>query len=105
MRRARFVAFCQSKPYRETIVEPVLEQNPNADRISLIKELCTLGQLIGHEFARDNDWRCIDRDDLRSWADKIRSSEGNIFQKIAEVRSEAKVKLHLAEPGKSCSRH
>ena len=94
--------FCQSKPYWETIVEPVLQQYPDADRKTLLKELCVLGQIIGHEFARDNDLRCIDRDDLSTWADKMSSSREKVFQTIAEVRSEAEAKVRRAKQGKPC---
>ncbi len=94
--------FCQSRPYWETIGEPVLKQWPDADRKTLLKELCVLGQIIGHEFARDNNLRCIDRDDLSAWTDKLSSSGGNIFQTISEVRSEAETKVKRAKQGKPC---
>ena len=94
--------FCQSKPYWETIGEPVLKQYPDADRKTLLKELCILGQVLGHEFARDNDLRCIDRDDLSAWADKLSSSRENIFQTVAEVRSEAEARVKRAKQGRPC---
>jgi len=93
---------CQSRPYWETIAEPVLKQYPDADRKTLLKELCTMGQTLGHEFARDNNWRCIDRDDLSAWAARIGSSRENIFQTITEVRSEAEAKIRRAKQDKSC---
>ena len=96
---------CQSRPYLETIAEPVLKQYPDADRKALFKKLCALGQVIGHEFARDNDLRCIDRDDLSAWADKLSSSGENVFQTIAEVRSEAEAKVKRAKQGKPCSEY
>ena len=94
--------FCQSRPYWETIAEPVLKQYPDADRKTLLKELCTLGQIVGHEFARDNNLRCIDRDDLSAWAARINSSRDNIFRTIAEVRSEAEAKIRRAKQDKPC---
>ncbi len=95
--------FCQSRPYWETIVEPVLQRYRDADRRPLLKELCILGQVIGHEFARDNNLRCIDRDDLSAWADKLSSNSENLLQTIAEVRSEAEAKVKRAKQGKACS--
>jgi len=97
--------FCQSKPYWNTVVEPVLEANPGADRKSLLRELCRLGELIGYEFARDNTWRCIDRDDLSAWVTRFSSTDGNIIQKIADVRSEAERKIKMAHPPYPCLRH
>ena len=97
--------FCQSKPYWSTVAEPVLEANPGADRKSLIRELCRLGELIGYEFARDNKWRCIDRDDLSGWVTRFSSADGNIFQKVADVRSEAERKIKLTHPPHPCERH
>ncbi len=94
---------CQSRPYWETIAEPVLQQYPDADRKTLFRDLCILGQIIGHEFARDNNLRCIDRDDLSAWGDRIGSSRENIFQTIAEVRSEAEAKIRRAKQNRSCS--
>jgi hypothetical protein len=96
--------FCQSKPYWSTFVEPVLEANPNADRNSLTQELCKLGEIIGYEFARDNQWRCIDRDDLSAWADLFSSKNENIIWKISDVRSEAKAKIKMAHAPYPCSK-
>jgi hypothetical protein len=94
--------FCQSKPYWGTFIEPVLKRNPNADRGALLKNLCTLGETVGHEFARDNNWRCVDRDDVSAWSAKIGSRNGDIFQKIAAVRLEAETKIKGSRSGKPC---
>ncbi len=96
--------FCQSKPYWSTVVEPVLEANPDVDRKPLLRELCKLGELLGYEFARDNTWRCIDRDDLSAWVDMFSSRDGNIFQKIASVKSGAEAKIKMARPPHACLR-
>ncbi len=90
--------FCQAKPYWSTVIEPVLEANPGADRKSLLRELCRLGELIGYEFARDNTWRCIDRNDLSAWVESFSSTDGNIYQKIVAVRTEAERKIRIANP-------
>ncbi len=97
--------FCQSKPYWSTFIEPALELNPDADRKSLLREMCTLGELIGHEFARDNQWRCIDRDDLSAWAEMFSSKDGNIFKKLVDVRSEVEAKIKKAQPPYPCSKN
>jgi hypothetical protein len=45
---------------------------------------------------------CVGRDDLGSWADIFSSRSGNIFQKIANVRSETNSKIKMARPPYPC---
>ena len=44
---------------------------------------------------------CIRRDDLGSWADIFSSRSRNIFQKIANVRSETEAKIKNGAPALS----
>ncbi len=61
--------------------------------------------MIGYEFARDNEWRCIDRDDLSGWVDRFSSRDGNIIQKITSVKTEAEAKIKMARPPSPCLKH
>ncbi len=57
---------------------------------------CELGELVGHEWARDNAVRCIDTADVRRWGRSL-TSTATPLETLGTVRRQAEAKL-------SCSR-
>lgn len=49
------------------LMQDVLQRAPAADAGQTCQRLFTLGRRIGHEWARDNDVRAINTDDLKAW--------------------------------------
>lgn len=53
------------------VMDNVLSYAPASDRPALCGRLFTLGIRLGHEWARDNDLRRIETDDLEDWQDQL----------------------------------
>ncbi len=58
-------------PFWEGVVGDTLQRTSEGDRPRLRYRLWTLGRVVGHEWARDNDVRRIDTDDVRRWGEKL----------------------------------
>ena len=55
--------------------------------------LWQLGRVVGHEWARDNNTRLIDTNDVQRWYEELRTST-NIAQTVEEIWSAAWDRLH-----------
>jgi hypothetical protein len=62
------------------------------NRQFLHSELCKLGQTIGYEWARDNNIRCINTEDLRIYQ-KIFKRKDDVFNRIDLIKNEANEKI------------
>ena len=50
----------EAKPGWNDVVGKALDQAPPAGKVELLAKVCQLGELIGYEWAKDNDKRCLD---------------------------------------------
>ncbi len=77
----------QDKAWRKMVERFAAEDGNKAE---IAKAMCKLGELIGLEWARDNDVRCIHTSDLKGlWVALENQDKGTRLQRIADVRDEA----------------
>lgn len=62
----------KGRPTWSEVTRMVMSKAPSAARVSLRKELVRLGRTIGFEWARTNDERRIDNDDLERWSEWLK---------------------------------
>lgn len=73
-----------------------------ANKAEIGKAMCQLGDLIGLEWARDNDVRCIHTSNLKGWwADLENKDIGTLPQRIAHVREQATKTIQDCRQSKS----
>jgi hypothetical protein len=97
--------FCVRDAHWDTLVKPSLDQrHPTVDQNALVKSLCTLGQLIGLEWARDNSIRCVHTSDVQRWNALILAASADVLPRIEVVRSEANAMIARARPERPCAR-
>jgi hypothetical protein len=69
------LSWCFSGDDWYDLMSEVLERLSAAAQVEFCPRLWSLGQLIGHEWARDNAVRRIDTDDLEDWQEAILESD------------------------------
>jgi hypothetical protein len=79
--------------------------HPSGDKVEIAKAMCKLGELIGLEWARDNDVRCIHTSDLpKLWADlevdesrtplkRIENVRGQVMKILNDCRTKKRLRL------------
>lgn len=92
-RTCRFAQMFAPGDWNQTIDEFAAEL-AHAERATLQCELRRLGRTIGHEWARANDIRKIDTDDLQEWREILTDSAvGSPRVRIDNIRAAARAKL------------
>jgi hypothetical protein len=75
-------------------VDQCVQKVATEDQGSLRLTLWELGRLVGHEWARDNDIRKIDSDDIKQWGETLLNAKGQDLHDVIEgINGEALAKL------------
>jgi hypothetical protein len=80
------------RPYWDDTLAQALEGVPPQDQGRLRNRLWALGRMIGHEWARDNDVRRIDSNDVEAWGNLLKTSS-DLEATIDLIEAEADEKL------------
>ena len=80
-------------------VDQVVQRAAPHERPALRVALWRLGRVIGHEWARANDIRRIDTDDIEEWGDQLRrASPGDLCSTVQTLFSRATARLQQRQP-------
>ena len=83
----------ESKPGWNAVVSKVLEPAPAARKTELLAKVCSLGELVGYEWAKDNDKRCVDSTGSRGLTNleplMDEKAGGDAFSRVENARQKA----------------
>jgi hypothetical protein len=71
----------------------LVEQAPAGRKPELVTKLCQVGHLVGLDWARDNNIRKIDTNELRKFYEMLNSGGGDAFSRLAAVEAKARAEL------------
>jgi hypothetical protein len=82
----------ESSPGWNEIVKQIVGQGPPERAPELAAKICRLGELIGYEWAKDNDKRCIHTTGATSLSSlmPILQERGEVFGRLDRVEAKAK---------------
>lgn len=82
----------ESEPGWNQVVSTVVQQGPAERRSELLARVCKLGELIGYEWAKDNNVRCIHTmgSNSLSTLKGLLTAGGDVFDRLSRVEARAK---------------
>jgi hypothetical protein len=84
--------FCHSgSPNWREVIERIRRQVPAGEQSTTISKACNVGHLIGFEWAKDNNVRCIHTSDLPGMMRMLES--GNMLERLNRLEAQARGKL------------
>jgi hypothetical protein len=82
----------ESAPGWNQVVTEILGQGPSNRSTELLAKICGLGELIGYEWAKDNDKRCIHTTGTNSLGSlmPILRENGEVFGRLDRIEAKAR---------------
>jgi len=90
-----FSCFSGSPNWNDSVTS-IVRQAPAAKRQAARKKACRLGKLIGFEWAKANNIRCIHTSDLKPLSTPLKDS-GDILKRLDKIERRARAKLGCRE--------
>jgi hypothetical protein len=84
--------FCQAgSPSWREVIQRVTREVPAGEQTATMTKACRVGHLIGFEWAKDNNIRCIHTSDMPGLMRIL--DTGNMLQQLNRLESQARAKL------------
>ena len=93
-------ACSENEPGWNQVVTTILRQGPSERAAGLLAKVCRLGELIGYEWAKDNNVRCMHTlgSNSLSSLQSILKEQGDVFDRLNRVEGKAKVMCASLRP-------
>lgn len=93
-------ACSENEPGWNAVVTTIVRQGPPERAADLLARVCKLGELIGYEWAKDNNVRCIHTlgSNSLSSLQSILKEQGDVFRRLDRVEARAKAMCASLRP-------